>query len=218
MTREHKFRFWDSKENVMIPWDCICQTAFNCLQRDGNKWQKYGLMYDCFTNNMRYTCLPFIGRLDREGKEIYEGDVVSFQEHCTVAVITWSDQQYRYCTDIGYGPESYQLALTGCKVIGNIYENSWLKHLLVNGGSMLVRIHDNPEVEGYGSNFNTCSINDIFVYFDNGEIAEYSPSQLDVYIEAKQEWKYLPDAFRDKDVVINDDNTRFYEPHKEQKV
>lgn len=218
MSDRHKFRFWDTKYNVMIPWDCICQTAFNCLQQEGNTWQRYGLMYDCFTNTMRYICLPFIGKLDRNGKEIYEGDVLSWKEHRTVAVITWSDKHTAFHTDIGCGVDSYQLDLTDCKVIGNIYENSWLKSLLVNGGSMLVRIHDNPEVEGYGSNFNLCSINDILVYFDDGSIEEYSPSQLDVYLTKTEEWKYLTDAFRDKDVVTNDENTFFYEPTEEQKV
>lgn len=218
MNNRHKFRFWDTKCNVMVPWDCICQTAFNCLQQQGNEWQRYGLMYDCFTNDMRYICLPFTGKLDREGKEIYEGDVVKINDSCTVAVITWSEKYSAFHTDIGCGPDSYQLDLTDCKVIGNIYENEWLKSLLVNGGSMLVRIHDNPDVEGHGSNFNLCSINDILVYFDDGCIDEYSPSQLDVYLTKKKEWKYLPDAFRDKDVVTNDAYTFFYEPREEQKV
>ena len=218
MSNRHKFRFWDTQCNVMVPWDCICQTAFNCLQQDGNKWQKYGLMYDCFTNDMRYICLPFTGKLDINGKEIYEGDVVKIKDTGMVAVITWSDKHTAFHTDIGCGVDSYQLDLTDCKVIGNIYENSWLKSLLVNGGSMLVRIHDNPEVEGYGSHFNLCSINDILVYFDDGSIEEYSPSQLDVYLTKTEEWKYLTDALIDKDVVTNDENTFFYEPRDEQKV
>ena len=218
MSNRHKFRFWDTQCNVMVPWDCICQTAFNCLQQDGNKWQKYGLMYDCFTNDMRYICLPFIGKLDINGKEIYEGDVVKIKHTRMVAVITWSDKHTAFHTDIGCGVDSYQLDLTECKVIGNIYENSWLKSLLVNGGSMLVRVHDNPEIEGYGSNFNICSMNDVLVYFDDGHIEEYGASQLDVYLTKKEEWKYLSDAFRDKDVVTNDENTFFYEPREEQKV
>ncbi len=48
------FRFWDTKERIMLDWDCICQTAFNCTREEGNEIQRYGLMYFVFTTPQRF--------------------------------------------------------------------------------------------------------------------------------------------------------------------
>lgn len=47
------YRFWDTKERVMLDWDCICQTAFNCTRKEGNEIQRYGLMYFCIYNSAK---------------------------------------------------------------------------------------------------------------------------------------------------------------------
>lgn len=45
-----------------------------------------------------------------------------------------------------------------------------------------------------------------------------SPSiyELDVYLEQKQCWKSLADAFRDHDVIVDNYNSRFFEPQTEE--
>ena len=39
---------------------------------------------------------------------------------------------------------------------------------------------------------------------------------LDVWIEALQTWKSLADAFRDRDVIVDNYNTYFFEPTNEE--
>lgn len=55
------FRFWDTKARVMLDWDCICQTAFNCTREEGDKIQRYGLMYGVFTTPSRFIPLQCTG-------------------------------------------------------------------------------------------------------------------------------------------------------------
>ena len=94
--REIKFRGWDSKENKMLPPEN--------LPND-------------------YIFMQFTGLKDKNGKEIYEGDIGLFD--CAggkvKSTIIWNDFVARYeRNDIPY--------LAGgidgqCEVIGNIYEN-----------------------------------------------------------------------------------------------
>ena len=132
------FRFWDTKERVMLDWDCVCQTAFNCTRKEGNKMQRYGLMYLVFTTPQRFIPLQCTGLRDKNGKLIYEGDILRVtgsRDMSGYGVVEYLQAGCQFFVN-GYldNPSPYHPRRKGefyqplqewlcTEVIGNIYEN-----------------------------------------------------------------------------------------------
>lgn len=132
------YRFWDTKEHVMLDWDCICQTAFNCTRKEGNEIQRYGLMYFVFTTPQRFIPLQCTGLRDKNGKLIFEGDILKVtgsRDASGYGVVEYLQAGCQYFVN-GYldKPSPYHPRRKGefchplqewlcTEVIGNIYEN-----------------------------------------------------------------------------------------------
>jgi hypothetical protein len=103
--RPIKFRIWDKKLKMMIP---IRELKF----REDGKGYKY---------LMQYT-----GLKDKNGKEIYEGDIIDFAGLKPIEIIY---EETRFRTKM-YNSEPINLTNKGCEefaeVIGNIYQNKEL--------------------------------------------------------------------------------------------
>ena len=104
--REIKFRSWDNRNKVMDFPDNIANDI------DGDKYQ----------------IMQYIGLKDKNGKEIYEGDIIKAGED--VISIGWNTKYASFCLmkngwmyDHYFGeaadPEQ-------CEVLGNIYKNKEL--------------------------------------------------------------------------------------------
>ena len=110
--REIKFRAWDKEKKIMI--------------LDLNGWSK--------GYSKKYELMQFTGLKDKNGKEIYEGDIIKYlPDPMPLRIVEWYEYGYtcKYTKpikgilgkgffEINSGTLSF---LESCEVIGNIYEN-----------------------------------------------------------------------------------------------
>lgn len=117
--REIKFRAWDKKGNQMIENEELMFSGtdgFYSLNQEGQEFE-----WDCV--------MQFTGLHDKNGKEIYEGDIVNYGNYtdnnkpCNEKII------FENCSFVGreirkFGDKN-AVSMIGkdCEVIGNIYEN-----------------------------------------------------------------------------------------------
>ncbi len=107
--REIKFRAWNPKTKVLHSWETIV-----------TKWDNeeftglFLIPQDKFYKLMQYT-----GLKDKNGKEIYEGDIIVYLVIKYKSVVEWEHGGFGFIGADGepmYTEEDFE-------VIGNIYEN-----------------------------------------------------------------------------------------------
>ena len=121
--REIKFRFWDKIDKEIV---VELETLF-LVSESGEVYQYHEKMLDRVPNLIP---MQFTGLEDKNGKEIYEGDIVKSlfrgEDKEVIGEIIWVDGGffigYKEFKDDMYAWAFYKVM----EVIGNIYENKEL--------------------------------------------------------------------------------------------
>jgi uncharacterized phage protein (TIGR01671 family) len=110
MTREIKFRAWDGKK-MLPPFDLIDMYVHQNFGMDSN---------DDFQKLQSLQLMQYTGLKDKNGKEIYEGDVVGYGKEKAPHEVRWDDVHGMWMWRTF---KFSHTALDKLEVIGNIYEN-----------------------------------------------------------------------------------------------
>lgn len=117
MTREIKFRVWDKKEKTMHKlW--LLKYGKDGIERVGGFWNDGE--YNGASDLHDFELMQFTGLKDKNGKEIFESDLVKYRD-APIQEVVFEEGSFRYRDGNDWG--LLTLVAEYCEVIGNIYEN-----------------------------------------------------------------------------------------------
>ncbi len=134
MDREIEFRVWDSYDKKMFSWDEITSTS---------EFEKN--IPDYLLNVDRYKCMLKLGIFDKNGKEIYSGDVISYE--------AYNGSQYTFVGVVEYNIDGYALKcikgnkedMLGCYFAFSVFDDKTFK---LKKGEIIGNAYENEEIVG----------------------------------------------------------------------
>jgi len=115
--REIKFRAWDK---IQKRWGRILWAMEDCLYSESDTY--------CggFDTARRFEFMQFTGLHDKNGKEIWEGDLIRYHKNKGIWTVEYQEGTFWFIEKNGRYMWN-QLDTNKVEVIGNIYENPELK-------------------------------------------------------------------------------------------
>jgi len=115
--REIKFRAWDEELNEMCEVYGLDKIYVRYISKPNTEEDS---MYESAIKNV--VLMQYTGRKDKNGKEIYEGDIVKHSNG--IKKVFYDDESYSFQMGLSeYVYDQEDGIYDGIQVIGNIYEN-----------------------------------------------------------------------------------------------
>ena len=114
-----KFRAWDKKEKKMFR---VSEIIWTVKGLDINEENKLGM--DLWHLEENIILLQYTGLKEKNGKEIYEGDILKTNEAGWIGEVVFDYGQF--CLKDNKGGFSCQPEWRKCEAIGDIYQNKEL--------------------------------------------------------------------------------------------
>lgn len=123
MSRPIKFRTWDKEFQEFAEWtnrDPFFSTSHEQIfywERTEKEDGSFGGDIILRDDKDRFVLQQFTGVFDRNGKEIYEGDILKFDNPKSVLTVEWKTEEQ------GYDWTGYDVEMNLGEIVGNIFEN-----------------------------------------------------------------------------------------------
>lgn len=137
--REIRFKVWDKKNKIMIHEDFDSDEIYEKTKDKAYYGDEYyPLCHVDFmfpVSNSNFEMLQFTGLLDKNGVEIFEGDIIGFDMdtfYKRIFTVIYDSGRFGIQTDEGFRCLSDWIIIQkdnntiSCEVIGNVYKNSEL--------------------------------------------------------------------------------------------
>ena len=181
--RQINFRVWDKRKKVFIPNDvyALIQTDFKAFGVMTKDWENYK-EGEYFYENAQEVSL-WSGIHDKNGKEIYEGDILYHERHKVKYIMKWVAEFACFSgetideivkEEYNYYQFSHEKAIS---IIGNIYEHPQLIKQMKNIREIKFRVWD-------GENMSYQDSNGLFIVF---HCQKYPEEQGDSFLAFKKE-------------------------------